>query len=402
VWLSKDIHGFDIPTASQSISQPPAIRASKMFADALAFAKTGGGSSGNSHPAIVAMDMSAACSNVGGAAQTSSGPQGLRTDELLEIAIVAGADTNVICFQIADFHPDSEDVRGNLLLTELLYHFSLGVASRPHMMSLPLTSASLQATSVASSIDELVSYAAYANGNRSASSSPVQNAVVADNRLSLRAPLQQPLLAAHLSNMNSGFDGMHDTLTGERSARTSVRLSLTSAESGFSAPNSRPNSLSFASPYVQFPSASPATGERQYSMKLDSFGGAFADFGISYPHQQQPQQIERRRSSPVHLLEAEDPLDSLLFPVAQQFKQKRSVAMSNSGSEHKALFRTHSNLSVASDCAQFDETTGLLHYSSPPTLGQGQGLQGQSVGRYPSESGFTTEWENRPLSLWKR
>jgi hypothetical protein len=39
--------------------------------------------------------------------------------------------SQVLSLDISEFSPDAEDTRPNMLLAQLFYHFSLGVASRP-------------------------------------------------------------------------------------------------------------------------------------------------------------------------------------------------------------------------------------------------------------------------------
>lgn len=77
VWLSRDLRGSRVRATSHH------------FRDALEYAKRDG------NPVVVALDMSAAAGAVGGASLNSCGPQGLTTDEILDLAMIAGADPNV-------------------------------------------------------------------------------------------------------------------------------------------------------------------------------------------------------------------------------------------------------------------------------------------------------------------
>lgn len=137
-------------------------RALNAFFDALNFVSEG---CRFPKPIMVALDMSAACSGVGGSALSGSGPQGLNTEELLEIAMAAGADSRVIALAISDFQPGQDDTRDNLMLSEIFYRFAMGVTTRTDSLrpiSPPPTSSVSNISLAAAS--ELLSFSLYSGG----------------------------------------------------------------------------------------------------------------------------------------------------------------------------------------------------------------------------------------------
>jgi hypothetical protein len=90
IWLSKDLRSTNTNTnAGESITT-----IGRMFQESLDRA-SGTGDEQEKSTIVVALDMSVAASGVGGAMKGSAGPQGLGTDELLEIAMIAGQHPQV-------------------------------------------------------------------------------------------------------------------------------------------------------------------------------------------------------------------------------------------------------------------------------------------------------------------
>lgn len=196
------------------LSSMRAQGAAQAFHDALSFA-------GNGWPVLVSLDMSAASSAVGGAAQAHAGPQGLTADDLLDIAMAAGTDSRVIAFIICQYHPEGEDSRASLVLSELFYRFAMGRASRTH--SIPVVLTAKRPTSGVQ-VGDLVSHSSGTDSNRSSAnfSQPSER----NSRVLLHSSSPRPPSLPH------DFGGLTTT---ESSARTSVRLSD-------DMPISRPNS----------------------------------------------------------------------------------------------------------------------------------------------------------------
>lgn len=97
-----------------------------------------GGASSSGRPVIVSLDMGVLCSSLVGAGHlcgSSNSAIGLTKDEILDIAMIAGSHPQVVSLNITEFNPaEPEEARSNMLLAELFYRFSVGVASRPESL----------------------------------------------------------------------------------------------------------------------------------------------------------------------------------------------------------------------------------------------------------------------------
>eukprot|EP01038_Epipyxis_sp_PR26KG_P008410 gene8410-11373_t len=120
LWLSKDLHNSS--QLSNTVQQ---------FKSSLTSVGTNV-SNGSSRPIAISLDCGAIASAVNPFSVSNSCPAGLTIAEVLEIAMVAGANSNVALFEVCEFNPESDDSRNNLLLAEIFYKFSLGVATRPN------------------------------------------------------------------------------------------------------------------------------------------------------------------------------------------------------------------------------------------------------------------------------
>jgi formiminoglutamase len=55
---------------------------------------------------------------------------GLTAEEIIEILLMAGMNSQVISVDISDFNPASEDFRTGTLVANLIYFFLLGLSKR--------------------------------------------------------------------------------------------------------------------------------------------------------------------------------------------------------------------------------------------------------------------------------
>ena len=251
VWLTRDIRG----SVCEGSSAAPLFcggRAARLFAESLAFAAEGegegeGGAAGacGERGVVVTLDMSAVCAGTGGAPPGSAGPGGLNAEELLELARLAGRHPRVACVLVADFHPESEEARGNLLLAQLLYHFALGLALRPAAPAAPVDDPAPSAQQAPAQGGDLVSYALYvsnalhpgeAHKDRDKDRERDRERTPPSSRPATLRSAVSPLAPLLESAGAAQFPGGG----GDLSARTSARLSLTTADSPSS---SRPSSL---------------------------------------------------------------------------------------------------------------------------------------------------------------
>eukprot|EP01035_Chromulina_nebulosa_P031096 gene31096-41423_t len=90
---------------------------------------------GPNRPVYVSLDVGAMSASAIPQVFTSNSPVGLTVDEVLDMAMIAGANPNVVLFDVVEFVPTAEDSRYNLFLAELYYKFCLGVASRAYIQT---------------------------------------------------------------------------------------------------------------------------------------------------------------------------------------------------------------------------------------------------------------------------
>ena len=72
-----------------------------------------------------------------GSLVTANSSMGLTADEILDMAMMAGADSNVVAFDVCELLPEIEEARSARLLTDIFYRFAAGVAIRLIATSVP-------------------------------------------------------------------------------------------------------------------------------------------------------------------------------------------------------------------------------------------------------------------------
>jgi arginase family enzyme len=143
VWLSKDLR------------QPTAIFGSQGSDDASPSGPRAGGTpqmqfqrvvdslgenqaAGTRRPVYVSFNAGAmAHAACPGSLVTANSSMGLTADEILDMAMMAGADANVVAFDVCELLPEIEEARSARLLTDIFYRFAAGVAIRLLSSSIP-------------------------------------------------------------------------------------------------------------------------------------------------------------------------------------------------------------------------------------------------------------------------
>lgn len=82
-------------------------------------------------PIAVTIDAGSLDNSVSPLANNVNGVGGFKLDEILAIARAAGANSHVALLHLTEFSPSADDSRLNMIMLELLYHFSLGYSTRP-------------------------------------------------------------------------------------------------------------------------------------------------------------------------------------------------------------------------------------------------------------------------------
>lgn len=82
-------------------------------------------------PISVTIDAGALDNSICPLANNTNCPGGFNLDEIIQIARAAGANSHVAVLHLTEFSPSADDSRLNMVLLEILYHFSLGYSTRP-------------------------------------------------------------------------------------------------------------------------------------------------------------------------------------------------------------------------------------------------------------------------------
>jgi formiminoglutamase len=137
-WLSKDIRGNKSNSTSEatpSLAQTEmcSTQVAQLFKKVVMDLSEGPalheGSMRQRRPVLVAVNMEAMCSAASPGVVNSSSI-GFSVEEMLELCFAAGADPNVVAFDVSEFNPDVEELRTGKLIADMFYYFVLGAASR--------------------------------------------------------------------------------------------------------------------------------------------------------------------------------------------------------------------------------------------------------------------------------
>jgi len=139
IWLSKDLRHASKPCDEQNSNtfknvqkySGHCVKSQKVFQNVLDELRLSRHGSNASDRAIyVSINASSIINNVSSSTMTGLSSIGLTTDEILDIAMTAGADSNVVGMDVCDMVIDLDDPHTARLFTDIFYRFSAGVAIR--------------------------------------------------------------------------------------------------------------------------------------------------------------------------------------------------------------------------------------------------------------------------------
>ena len=224
-WLTKDIRskGAAVAAEGETVGAGPGAvvittGAGRLFRRVIAELSEGAGDGARPHaarrPLMCAFNVDAISSAAapGGASASSLG---FTAEETLDMCFAAGADPNVVLFDVTEYNPDVEEPRTGRLIADMFYYYVLGVASRTPVPAHPKYTAARGGYApqplpvmTRSSTGELQQMLQYQGMSQSASASSLPDAFDLSNHGQQLASLsQQQLQQQHgLARVNaSGY-----------------------------------------------------------------------------------------------------------------------------------------------------------------------------------------------------